>query len=128
MAAVVVVGASALAVSGRAFDPPSTSFGSDLAAQLHDGIDEICAADRPVQLVSDSAVWFQVVEVGAAIGECVPDVRFGPVFTPLVGDRRTEPYVDDDVLTVRLESPGVALEPGWRRVARSHKATLDVAR
>ena len=38
-AIVVVVGASALAVSGRAFDPPSESFGSALAAQLQDGID-----------------------------------------------------------------------------------------
>jgi hypothetical protein len=123
--AVVVLGASALAVSGRAFDPPAESFGSALAADLRDGIDEICAMDRPVEVVSRSAVWFQVVEVGAALGECAPDVRFEPALTQLVGERRTEPS-SDDLLTVRLESPGVELQPGWRRVAASDEATLDV--
>ncbi|HEX3455043.1 MAG TPA: hypothetical protein VHS03_10480, partial [Gaiellaceae bacterium] len=125
--AVVVLGVSALVVSGRAYDPPSESFGSPRAAELQRGIDAICATGRPVRLTSSSAVWFDVVEVGAAIGECAPDVRFDPGLESLVGARRVEPSSGDDVLTVRLESPGVPLEPGWRRVARAPDATLDVA-
>jgi hypothetical protein len=125
--AVLVVGASALAVSGRAFDPPAESFGSESAAGLQHGIDEICASGRPVRVVSESAVWFRIGEVGAALSECAPDVRFERALTLQVGARATEPSSADDLLTVRLESPGVALEPGWRRVARTNDATLDVA-
>jgi len=123
--AVVVVGASALAVSGRAFDPPAESYGSTIAVDLRHGIDEICATGRPVQLVTTSRIGFDVTEVGAALGECAPDVRFEPALALLVGEPRTEPP-SGDVLTVRLERPGVPLEAGWRRVARSGGATLDV--
>jgi len=126
--AVVALGVASLAVSGRAFDPPSESFGSPRVAALQRGIDEICATGRPVHLVSDSAVWFHVVEIGAALGECVPDVQFAPALETLVGARRVEPSSADNVLTVRLESPGVELEPGWRRVASTADATLDVER
>ena len=123
---VVVVGVAALAVSGRAFDRPSESFGSRVAADLQQGIDEICATGRPVQIVSSSAPWFEIGEVGAALGECAPEVRFDPALELLVGERRTGPLADDDVITVRFEHPGVPIEPGWRRVARTHGATLDV--
>ena len=126
--AVVVLGVSALAVSGRAFDPPSESFGSPRIAELRDGIDAICATDRPVQLVGGATDWFYIVEVGAALRECVPEVRFEPALELLVGPRLVEPSPAHDVLTVRLERAGVELEPGWRRVASTADIALDVER
>jgi len=129
LAAVVVgLGGSALAVSGRAFDPPSEWFASLLVPALRNGIDTICATGRPVRLVSSSAAWSQMGEVGAALGECAPDVRFEAPLGTLVGRRRVEPSSDGDLLIVRLESPGVPGEPGWRRVAGSPEATLDARR
>ncbi len=132
-ARVVLVGVAvtlccaAIWVGRSAFDPLAQSYGSAFAAKLEAGISAVCRDGRPVHLQSESAPWFDQVEVGAAIGECAPDVTFDAPLRIIVGDRRIgAPTPSPDTVDVRLETPGVPLAPGWKRVAHSADATLDV--
>ena len=88
----------------------------------------MCRSDRPVHLVSDSAKWYQVSEVGAAIGECTSDVKLDGKYRNVVGDRRTDGDMANDVLTVRLETPAVPITPGWKRVACGLRTRASTSR
>ena len=126
-AAAVAIGIGTVWVGSSAFDPLGDSFGSAFALRLQAGISAVCRSDRPVRLVSDSATWYQASEVGAAIGECTSDVKLDRKFRNIVGARRTDADSAKNVLVVRLESPAVPRTAGWKRVARSSDASLDIS-
>jgi hypothetical protein len=111
-------------VGWTAFDAVGPVYTSALAAEVAPGVDAVCRTGRPVRLVSHSAAWYDYLAVGAAIGECAPDVKFNHNVESLVGERRTE---SSNGVKVRLETPAVPLEPGWRRVWESADASLDIA-
>jgi hypothetical protein len=124
---VVVLSVTAVWVGRRAFDPLRESYESAFAAQLDSGIRAVCRDGRTVHLWSRSATWYEQVEVGAALGECAPDVTFDAALRDVVGDRRVASRdPSPDTVDVRLEAPGVPLAPGWKRVAHSADATLDM--
>jgi hypothetical protein len=128
-ARVVLVGAAIVLTTGAVwvgwitYDPAGRAFGSPLVAASRSGVSEICRAGRPVHLLSSSANWFDSVEVAAAIGECAPDVKLDPGLKYLVGKRRVQ-YGHE--MLVRLETPPVALAPGWRRVWTNEQWSLDL--
>jgi hypothetical protein len=119
-------------VGWTAFDAVGPVYTSTLAVELTPGVTAICRAHRPVRLVTESAIWYDYLAVGAAIGECAPDVTFSQFVEPLVGKDRSAPTdgiprgVPKDSIRVRLETPPAPPEPGWRRVAASADASLDV--
>jgi hypothetical protein len=119
-------------VGSTAFDAVGPVYTSTLAADLAPGVTAVCRTHRPVRLVTESAIWYDYLSVGAEIGECAPDVTFSHFVEPLVGDDRSAPTdgiprsVPKDAIRVRLETPAVPVQPGWRRVGESPSASLDL--
>jgi hypothetical protein len=122
----VVLVVITVTVGFRAFSTLGDAFGSSFAQRLDPGVQRVCRLGRPVHLVSTTGQWYQVLEVGAALGECAPDVKMDPGVGYIVGARRTSAHQPADVVTVRLESPAVPLASGWTRVAHDDDASLDV--